>query len=269
MINHASSLNLKYFFMYNMDNLNIMQINIKSINNKKDLLEIYLDKNDIHIVLLSETWIKNDCIPKLKNYNLLMNNRDDGYGGVAIAIAKHIHFDSTVITNYNKIETIATTINNNNNKITLLALYIPPSLNITQIRTGIKNIVNKYERCQRLILGGDINAHNSLWENYSINDRKGNIISDLISNSNLMVLNTGEHTYQNLAKNYTSAIDISITSPLLYRKCKWETDYSFTTDHIAIKITVENFLTTPPTLYKTITNHKKNRRCSHINHSSF
>lgn len=63
---------------------NILQINARSINANKILIETLIHKKNIDICIISETWLKENTQFKLKNYNIHAKNRDDGYGGVAI-----------------------------------------------------------------------------------------------------------------------------------------------------------------------------------------
>ena len=58
-----------------MNSLQIVQINIKSISPKKDILEHYLEKHKIDIALISETWLTSNTKLKFRNYKLL--NRED------------------------------------------------------------------------------------------------------------------------------------------------------------------------------------------------
>lgn len=68
-----------------MGSLKIMQINIRSIMSKKDILEHYLESKHVDIALICETWLKDNNI-RFKHYNFLTCNRIYGYGGVAIII---------------------------------------------------------------------------------------------------------------------------------------------------------------------------------------
>ena len=48
-----------------------------------------------HIIIGTETWLSNDVqdneiIPEYCNYIIYHNDRSDGYGGIMIAISKHL-----------------------------------------------------------------------------------------------------------------------------------------------------------------------------------
>ena len=59
------------------------------------------------------------------------------------------------------------------------------------------------------ILGGDTNAHSALWENDSKEDDRGTKLESAITDSKFIILNNGDHTYQNINTLKTSAIDIT------------------------------------------------------------
>ena len=67
--------------------MKVLVLNIQSMNTSIMLLEEYVERNDIDLILLSETWNNSETL-KFKNWNTkdLFKNREDGtkHGGVAI-----------------------------------------------------------------------------------------------------------------------------------------------------------------------------------------
>ncbi len=61
----------------------IGQFNTQSIYAKHDMLESYLANNDMSVILLSETWIRENKAYSMRGYRLLSKARGDGFGGVA------------------------------------------------------------------------------------------------------------------------------------------------------------------------------------------
>lgn len=224
-----------------MNKLAILQINIRSIVPKKDILEHYLEYNYIDIAMISETWLMPGTEILMKNYKVLTRSRSDGYGGVAILIHKNIKQSDCKQLKIGSIEIIESTIEINSKNLKIISFYIPPEISTRNLENAFKNLIHKYKDIDNFIMGGDVNAHNSLWENNSTNDRKGEIISEIITESEIVILNNGEHTYQNISKNYTSAIDITMVSRNLVRTCDWRVDENLTSDHFAIRIDLENF----------------------------
>lgn len=94
------------------------------------------------------------------------------------------------------------------------------------------------------ILLGDFNSHNEIWGSETT-DNKGLIISNFISNTDNVLLNTGEPTHVDSTTNKMSAIDLSIASPRLSLDIEWNT-YTDTlgSDHfpIIIKLGAANFV---------------------------
>ena len=62
---------------------------------------------------------------------------------------------------------------------------------------------------------GDFNAHSTLWGCTKV-DRRGKIIEDLITKSNLCILNSASTTYVHPATGSVSAIDLSMCSPDIF-----------------------------------------------------
>lgn len=109
--------------------LNLAQHNIRSISANKPQLINYLEKNNIHIYIASETWLK----PKddrffLKNYQMSTNNRKDGYGGVAILLKNGIHFEDVKIPPMQHVQVTAIITTNLHKNLTIFSVYIPPRL---------------------------------------------------------------------------------------------------------------------------------------------
>ena len=70
-------------------------INFRSILNKKAEFLLFLWNVKPKIIIGSETWLSkdisdNEIIPNEFNYTIYRKDRDDGYGGVLIAVTKDI-----------------------------------------------------------------------------------------------------------------------------------------------------------------------------------
>lgn len=221
--------------------MNLIQTNVRSLSQRKDILEAYINQNDIDIVLLSETWTNDDSIDtiKFKNYNLLLRNRADGYGGVGILLKKDIEHYNIIRSTYNTIECISTRIKlfGYSTHITIVSIYIPPKTKTSVLEVSFKKLIEDFNH-PHVIIAGDINAHNNLWENHSSNDRKGQIIAEIISDSNFIVLNTGEHTHNSIKNNSTSALDVTIISRDLIKQSTWHVGENITSDHLPTHTTI-------------------------------
>lgn len=56
----------------------------------KSSIENYLWSQKIHVAGLTETWLKQEHKYHIKGYRLFREDRDDGYGGAAIAVKDNI-----------------------------------------------------------------------------------------------------------------------------------------------------------------------------------
>lgn len=213
--------------------LKILQLNIRSLVNKRDILEHYLEQNKIDIAILCETWLKNQSIT-FRNFQIKTRNRADGYGGVAIVVANNIRYSELNQKDYNVIESLELEIHSNNNIYKIISIYIRPQTPHRDLVTNFKKLLEENRHTENLIIAGDVNCHSTLWENNSTNDRKGRALAELISEEDLCVLNDGTHTYQQLANKYSSAIDITLTSNDLAQTAFWSVGENLTSDHLAI-----------------------------------
>ena len=72
------------------DKLSFLQWNSRSIKSNKNSLKNVLSENEMDIILLSETWLKPEDTIYFNNYNIVRQNRNDGFAGVAILIKKDV-----------------------------------------------------------------------------------------------------------------------------------------------------------------------------------
>lgn len=71
-------------------NLRIAQWNSQSLRPKRLPFEILLNRERIHIALVSETWLEPDSNISFNGYNIFRKDRLDAYGGVAIIVHRSI-----------------------------------------------------------------------------------------------------------------------------------------------------------------------------------
>lgn len=225
-----------------MSNTKILQINIKSININKPLIEHYINKHQIEIILLQETWLKAEEKIDISGFNSFNHNRKNGYGGVSILTHKKFLTKSYNLNTFKPIEAIETQICNNNQNFTFTSIYIPPNTNNNVIKKHLEKLLNKYDNVNNVIIGGDINAHHYMWNNFNKIDERGSIIADIINNSKFHLLNDGNPTFFQLHNNnYTSAIDITLIKTNIIDKIEWNTVHeSLGSDHFPIIIKINN-----------------------------
>lgn len=120
--------------------LKILQLNIRSLANKRDNLEHYLEQNKIDIAILCETWLKNQSIT-FRNFQIITRNRADGYGGVAIVVANNIRYSELNQKDYNVIESLELEIHSNYNIYKIISIYIRPQTPHRDLVTNFKKLL--------------------------------------------------------------------------------------------------------------------------------
>ena len=91
-----------------------------------------------------------------------------------------------------------------------ITIYIPPrDSTSTHYKTADKDIQHCLQHIPHSVLTGDVNAHSSLWHSYT-DDHRGQLIAEVISNSDHISLNTDTPTrVPNTAFQQTSSPDIT------------------------------------------------------------
>ena len=82
---------------------------------------------------------------------------------------------------------------NNTKHSTIANIYIPPrdttSTHYKTADTDIQHCIQYITNIPHSVLTGDVNAHSTLWHSYT-DDHRGQVIADVISNSDHITLNT-------------------------------------------------------------------------------
>ena len=91
------------------------------------------------------------------------------------------------------------------------SIYIPPNKSISQ--NDLENLLLQLP--QPYIICGDFNGHSELWGCSDTNDR-GKILEDFITENNLCLFNSNQHTYLHPGSGSFTAIDLSLCHPSLY-----------------------------------------------------
>ena len=140
------------------NNIKVLNINFQSIKNKKEELWNLVDTSDPDIIFGTETWLNNnitssEIFPSDMNYYVVRKEREDGYGGVLIAIKKNFKFEA--ITVKQKVECLL-----------IECIYRQPSSNIDyarELQEAIRSVM-KNNRSSVLWLSGDLSLPDIDWE---------------------------------------------------------------------------------------------------------
>ena len=131
---------------------------------------------------------------------------------------------------------------NNTKHITIANIYIPTRDSTSthyitadmNIQYCIQYITNK----PHSVLTADVNAHSIIWHSYT-DDHRGQLIADVISNSDHITLNTTTPTrVQNTPLQQRTSPDITTVSNTLYNRTSWTTQHILSSDHLPIITTI-------------------------------
>lgn len=150
------------------------------------ILENFCTVEDIDILLLCETWLTNTNYANINN------------GGVSIYIKNKYTCKTKIISDIEPIEAIECETTNLTSNIKIISIYIPPNLPSEITKNKFKDLLNRYNSCTNIIIAGDVNAHHNMWNSNSRQDIRGKIIAEQISDSEFILLNNGDYTYEKI-----------------------------------------------------------------------
>lgn len=210
---------------------NIIQWNLQSLKSKFSELKLLLNQYSPACVCLQETLAHINKISTISRYNVLHSEvtRNDGHErGASIIIHKKLNYD--LIQLNTNLQAVAAKIYWNK-QYTICSLYLP---HIETNKTDLQHLINQLQ--PPFLLLGDFNARSTQWGDISINTR-GNIISELLFENDIILLNNSQPTHYQIQTNSYSNIDLSIASA----DCVNDFSYSVLdslhgSDHFPIKI---------------------------------
>lgn len=153
-----------------------------------------LHSNGYDAAILAEIWVDDNKVNSLNisGYHKILAPRPTEIGGgVGIYLRDYYNYQKLKLTSTNNFEVVG--INITSLQLHIISVYINPRITIENLKSGLKNLVTETRNIHKLIIGGDFNAHNTIWGCDSNNNR-GNIVFDTMITSDLLILNNG--TYQ-------------------------------------------------------------------------
>ena len=207
--------------MYRINNLKILFWNSQSMNNKEEQLISLTNKFNPEIICLNETWFNPNRNYKFHPYNIIRNDREDGYGGTAILIKNKINVITNVSKNYTngpkdstlQIQMITIEITENNKPYELYIINTYSSNQKTDMTKLTEFIRLNNVKTDRLIMLGDFNSKHLSWGCHT-EDRNGETLYDLCESNNLLIHNTLQFIPTRLTspQNNNSYTDLTISS---------------------------------------------------------
>lgn len=202
-----------------------------------------LDRVDF--VLLSEINILEDDVNEInfRQYQLFSNCRSDRRGGgVGILVNKRYQAELIKMKNFSPIEIIGVSVKIKKAIFSFFSIYIPPNSTLVSssiVKSKLNSIFSKLNKIKNLVLGGDFNAHNKMW-NSCKNDTFGGIVSQIITESDLVLLNYGnEHSTISRPDARSSVIDLTLASADISNNLDWFiSNDNFGSDHRCINVSM-------------------------------
>nr|CAH7721985.1 unnamed protein product [Callosobruchus chinensis] len=214
--------------------LKILQWNLRSLTLRKAHLINLITNHELDIIILSETWLKENYTFKIKGFNIVEKCRNNtGYGGVAILISQELDYKEVNLTrNINSnIEICAAQIQNS--QINFISVYKPPDVTVSQAEWSniFQQIPNKKIIC------GDY-CHHTTWR-CQTNSSQGSKLIDAIDEEELVIMNNGSPTRLYRPNQSPAAVDLTFVSPDIAHLISWEvlTD-PMGSDHFPILLTL-------------------------------
>lgn len=225
--------------------LKIIQNNVTSIRpiDTRETIKNFLSQNSTDIVILSEIWLKPDESYKFPGYKLLTEARSTGYGGVGFLIKNEIAFKPFTLPKLHPVESIAIITQNTQPKILFISIYIPPlPVNNSEIREPLIKLFDTIENFEgSVILAGDFNAHNKLWNPLQENCPRGELLEHLLDSREMVILNDGSSTLIKPPNSIPSSIDLTLATPDLACKIDWNViNEDFFSNHRVIEFVIDN-----------------------------
>ena len=225
-------------------NINILQWNTNGLISHWHEFKPMIQSFNPTIICIQETHWKPPDPYSFDFYPYTLHRQDyDGpgirRGGVAMYIKHNIPHKN--ITLQTQLEIQAIEIYLDQTTITIINCYLPPDREQDYHFTNeLKNVFNTIHT--PIILCGDFNAHHTLWDTNTTQDRRGTLLHDIVHEHNLVCLNTGQITLpaRNMNHQHTTP-DATFTSPTLAHTAQWHTlDDTLFSDHLPINITLNS-----------------------------
>ena len=226
--------------------MKFLQLNISSLNTSLYELWLHQQAHNYNAIFLQETNHKDETkICGFKNWKSKLHTVFDsktlgyGVGTFIMPNLKSVFRQDLIMEN---LEMIWNEIDIDNKKILIGNIYVPPN-NVDQLHK-LDNILEKLKD-QRLIIVGDFNARNKMWDKHSkINTKLGIILEDIIQHHGLYIATNVDHTYHHSPLCDTSGkstIDLTLTRGIRNVNIKTiDMDLSnIKTRHKAIEIQIE------------------------------
>ena len=231
--------------------MSIIQWNIRGIRANQEQIRVLFRDADAAVICLQETKLGEAPFNPGINYVFYRSPPFIGIraqGGTGFVVRKSVNHRVIPLNSMLQACAIQIFIDK---WVTLCSLYLEPDLEDHLFDASGRSRQLKLDDLQELvnqlpppyILMGDFNAKHTYWGD-SVCDRWGNIISQLIDDNDVLLMNDGSPTRYDVHHNTFSAIDLTICSTAVRLDYQWSVDQdTHGSDHFTLRIkNVQNLL---------------------------
>ena len=223
--------------------LRIIQWNADAISTKTLELQDRLASEDIDIVLVQETKLKESSrTPKFEGYTCIRADRKlkNPGGGLLIIIKSSLVYERLDATSIDATESQSIKVRmDKRNWIYITNVYVPPGNSIGQ--DVIKLKTNSLPSFRTSLICGDFNAHHSLWDSVQPTDERGEELVDWAIDQSLTIMNDNSPTRVSRITCNESSPDVTLCGAKWADKFEWTVGESIgSSDHLPIYITINS-----------------------------
>lgn len=215
----------------------IIQWNCNGLNyDKRNELKILEKKLNPFAIAMQETKFQFNFKPEVKGYKVYYQNIKTDFmpkWGVITLVKESLESKEIKLnTKFNAVavEIVFPT------KFILCNVYW--SVSDSRTEQEFNNLINQLG--ENFLMVGDFNSHHLLWGSHKTNVR-GKMIEKLITEHEMIILNSGKATHLDYSKKTFSAIDLTLSSRNFNQRLSWDTERdTHTSDHFPIVLKLAN-----------------------------
>lgn len=203
--------------MSNVGVLRVANWNGRSVHGKKLEFFDFLERHDVDVGIVTETWLKTDLAFYHPNFSCVRLDRDsvdaERGGGVLIAVRTGITFKELSIST-KVIETVGISVSTGDGTLQITAAYFPGARRRsawTQFRRDIATITRGTEP---FLVIGDFNARHRLW-NCARANKAGTLLLQEATRRNFFVHSPDDFTFHPAGRGRPSTLDLTLSNNLL------------------------------------------------------
>lgn len=221
----------------NLNNLTILQWNIRGINSKKgELLNII---KDIDLISICETWLSTDFHFSIPGF--IVYRKDSSrprFSGLCVLVKDNLRsqVEGEIFHLEGSLDTLGISISTFQGRLLLISIYKHPEFYIKHEHWCV--LFESFKDHDQVIITGDFNSHNVSW-GCGHTSYAGKSLQKSLDSYNLSILNNGSPTRLTPPHQQASANDLTIISSDLLSSCSWRVmENSYNSDHFPIITTL-------------------------------